>query len=131
PSLSFPPSATIPALTNPSLAAAFMTANRLGPSFTPPYHRVTTTMASHSSITCIRCSRREPAAVSPSSSQSWYATAAPPLSLLLVVLLALAVEVGVEVVVAVVVLLSPRMRHALMLCVALRMRLSDARRCER
>lgn len=51
---SFSFSTTMPARTNPSLAAALMTANLLGPSFTPPYHLVTTTMASQISISCIR-----------------------------------------------------------------------------
>lgn len=35
---------TMPALTKASLAAALMSANLLGPSFWPPYQRVTTTM---------------------------------------------------------------------------------------
>ena len=64
-------SSTNPARTNASLAAALISANRLGPSFCPPYQRVTTTITFQRSISCIRCSRRPPAAVSPSSSQSY------------------------------------------------------------
>ncbi|CRJ86889.1 hypothetical protein BN1723_000202 [Verticillium longisporum] len=78
----------------------FMTANRLGPSFCPPYHRVTTTMTSQTSIICRSLSTLPPAALSPSSSQSW--KLAPR---------------------------GPRTRHAVMLCVAARAFLSVASRC--
>ena len=96
------PSVASPALTNPSLAAALMSANRLGPSLTPPYHLDTTTTTFHRSMTCNSFSNRAPAAVSPSSSQSCTATAALAFS---------------------------RTRHAVMLCVAWRTRLSVVTRC--
>lgn len=47
-------SSTRPALINASRATVLMSANLLGPSFWPPYHRVTTTIQSHKSISCIR-----------------------------------------------------------------------------
>lgn len=40
------------------------------PQVYPPYHRVTTTTTSQTSINCIKCSNLPPAAVSPSSSLS-------------------------------------------------------------
>lgn len=45
---------TNPALTNASLATPLMMPNRAGPSFCPPYHRVTTTITFQRSIICIR-----------------------------------------------------------------------------
>ncbi|KAK4137536.1 hypothetical protein BT67DRAFT_431804 [Trichocladium antarcticum] len=97
---SAPATPTNPAVTKASRAAWLISANRRGPSFCPPYHRVTMTMVSHRSMSCIRCSKRPPAAVSPSSSQSWKLV--PP---------------------------GPRMRHAVMLWWAVRTRLSLAIRC--
>lgn len=57
-----------PAFTKASLAVLLIMRNRSGPSCTPPYHRVTTTITFQTSINCMRCSNLPPAAVSPSSS---------------------------------------------------------------
>src|SRR5271170_4381207 len=94
---------TNPPLTKASLATLLIMRNLSGPSFVPPYQRVTTTTTFQTSISCMRCNRRPPAAVSPSSSQSCTVI---PVSVVWI-------------------------RHAVILCVALATFLFVARRCER
>jgi len=72
-----PSSLAKPPETSASRATELINLNRSGPSLTPPYHRVTTTITFQTSINCMRWSSLPPAADSPSSSESWIVVAVP------------------------------------------------------